>query len=623
MDETPLSNPTSGVETIAGLTEFDDVADPELASCPKPCVGVKVIDHLNSTVYVWSIAKLEQRLQKMRNLYTFIDRPEYSQHFNWADPFYESPSPGFAFIGSALIPLSPISKHISAKYTLPILARHTTSPIGYCSVEVKFISLSAPTAKANGKNGNGALLPAFSQGSESDLPTGHKLGLQLVIDSVAGLTAEDFKSIHVQVRLTSLAGPSVTSDDTFSSVPVDLNSEGALADVKLRRTVSFVLTPQIAAYLRTGFAPVEFFARVKPLYLQELERFDASREGGKTHANGQANGSVKARPGMPRKATSGRLSEKEMVSEERHDVLAFVQICELGHSGEYEPVQVRAQSALDPGAFFLRQGLQRKFLLHLSHDSGRQFPWTRVSKMELGEVRMLDPKGRIHVSKMGDPVQLKVPLKQQSMEFRNNGTSELSLWAWWDSSVHDSIFLNRATASGHRILLRLSFHVDVQSCAEPAVFAMDLAVAINGRDARPPGKLMSILGSSRVLSKASALFNVRLTPPLTKRTKELWRLDTGTKYVRGEESLEGWKPRGMSLIQDHASLVRRERRLAEVESVKVLLKHLQSPMSNGSPRERNEEQLARKALAFWQQAVADGRKVSLLCMRWLSQEMES
>lgn len=636
VDDGPLANPTSSVEAIAGLTEFDDVADAELASAPKPCIGVKVMDHLHSTAYVWSLAKLEQRLQKMRNLYNFIDRPEYSQHFNWADPFYEDPSPPYTFVGNCLIPLCPLSHQVSAKYRLPITSRHTGQEIGSCNVEVKFVSLARATLGVNGRGASqvsGASSPALSQTSAndvSDLPIGHKIGFQLSVDSVEGLSADEYERVHIQVRLSSLAGSSIAKDDVYASVPAETKAgSNKLVDVKMKRTITFVLTRDIIAHLRSGFAPVEFHAKVKDKYLIGLERFDADKEAHRSMAKspastGASNGNGQPRPTLHVKSSSaGRLSEKEMVNEERHDVLSSVQLCELDASGDYKPVAVRAQSALDPGAFFLRQGLQRKLVLHLSHDSGRQFPWTKVSKLELGQVRLLDPKGKIHVSTLGDAVQLKVPSKQQSVSYNANGTSQLTLWAWWDSSVHDSIFLNRATASGHRVLLRLGFWIDVDSCSEPAHFEMDIAVAINARDAKPPGKLMSLIESaasgSRTLSKASAIFAVRLVPPMTKTTRELWRLDTAAKYVRGEESLRGsWRPRGVSLVHDHAKLLRREKRRAEVEGVRALLQarpplsiSAPSPSKNGTGL-REDSRVVERALAFWQAAYEDSKVPSVL-----------
>ncbi|PWZ01286.1 kinesin-3 motor protein [Testicularia cyperi] len=644
VDDFPLAVPTSGIESIAGLTEFDDVADPELAACAKPCMGIKVLDYVHKTSYVWSVPKFEQRLQKMRNLYSFIDKPEYSQHFNWADPFYESPSPAFAFVGSTLVPLTPLSRRISTRYRLPIHDRHTGLQIGSCSVQLKFVSLAPPTVR-NGSSlstqattsstgtsprlsGNGfASSSSALDGGDADLPAGQKLGFQIVVDSLSGLSADEFASVHLQVKLSSFAGSTVGKDEFFTSVPVDLAADDSLAEVRLRRTISFVLTPESIAWLREGFAPVELYAKVRSAYLVALERHDNERESTEAasqsfqplHNTDEADGTLKdsmRRSGRESFATlKERLSENHMVTEERHHILASVQICELDSSGEYRPVSVKAQSALDPGSFFLRQGLQRKLMLSLSHDSGRQFKWSRVTRVELDNVRLLDNRGRVHGSKASDAVQLKIPSKQHSVEFLHNGTSCMALWAWWDSSVHDSLYLNRTTASGHRVLVRLSFDVEVDSCASPVPFSMDIAVSVNPRDAKPPGRLMTFIESatsgSKTLTKTSAIFSVRLVPPMTKKTAELWRLDTAKKYVRGQEALRGWKARGVSLVHDHAKLEREGRRRAEVEGVRALLQ-ARPPLSlsiNGAAEDRAHRptDLLERALLLWQRAVRDAQ----------------
>ncbi|KAK0547296.1 hypothetical protein OC846_003155 [Tilletia horrida] len=651
VDKEPLTNPTSGVEAIAGLSDVEDVADAELAKAPKPCVAVKVIDHAHNSVYVWSLAKLDQRLQKMRNLYAFIDRPEYSQHFNWADPFYEDPSPSFTFIGAALAPLNPVSRQVTSKFRSPIICRHTGVRLGSCSVEIKFVSAASPSSNStvpdpnitptatptkpnggvtagparkgmNGKAPAGRLnasakhSPAPSITSVpvtvSELTPGMKIGMQLTISDVKGLPKDQFKLIHIQIRLSSIAGPDSALTDVLTSSPVDMASDTALSEIKMKRTVSFVLTDHSIDYMRSSYLPIEFHAKVLPPYLSRLEMHDSVAElGDSAVANGAANGS---KPKLLRGETSGRLAETEMVSQEQHEILASVQLCELNASGQYEPVQVRAQSALDPGAFYLRQGLQRKLVLQLSHDSGRAFKWTKVSKVQFGDIRLLDPKGRVHASPAADPIALPLSNKQQTIDFHTNGTSELTLWAWWDSSIHDDIFLNRPTASGQRVLVRLTFSVDVESCAKPVEFAMDVAVTVNTRDARPPGRLLSLIDSAangtRTLSKTTALFSVKLTPPLTKRTNELWRLDTGDKYVRGEEALEGWRPRGVGLVKEHLRSSRKQALRAEVDGVRALLKHnpplaLQNGSQGGG--QRDEEALLMKSVAFWRQAVEDGK----------------
>ncbi len=635
VDGFPLAVPASGVEAIAGLTEFDDVSDPDLAACAKPCMGIKVLDYVHSTCYVWSMPKFEQRLQKMRNLYTFVDKPEYSRHFNWSDPFYEAPHPTYAFVASTLVPLNPLSRQISTKYRLPLHDRHTGAQIGSCSVSLKFVSLAPVPVGGRGASltapsgssprGPGSPTPSSSThgGAATELPVGQKLGFQILVDSVSGISRDEFASIHLQVKLSSFAGNALGKDEIYPSVPVDLVSEDSIAEVRLRRTLSFVLTPESIEWLCNGSAPIELYAKVTPQYLVALEQHDNARESQDQQANGFAplhaiNAAEEAATGLTRtglKTMSNtmkeRLSENEMRGEERHHILASVQICELDASGEYLPVPVRAQSALDPGSFFLRQGLQRKLVLRLAHDSGKQFMWSKLTKIELGDVRLLDARGRVHGGKSSDTIQLKAPAKEQTLEFPENGTSELGLWAWWDSSVHDSLNLNRTTASGHRVLVRLSFEVEVERCASPVSFSMDLAVSINARDAKPPGRLWGYIESAtsgaRTLSKTSAIFSVKLVPPMTKKTADLWRLDTAKKYVRGQEALKGWKARGVSLVSDHEELVRKEKRRAEVEGVRATLKAHPPTATMADGREEASVELLERAVGLWQRAVRDAK----------------
>jgi kinesin family protein 1 len=618
VDEGELANPTSNLEAIVGLSEFDDVADTQLAHAPKPSVCVKVIDHKHKTVYLWSIGKLEQRLQKMRNLYGFIDRPEYGQHFNWSDPFYEDASNPFSFVGNALIPLTPLYRMVSATYAdVPIFSRHTHAKIGACNVELRFVNVTTSSGQVGDGQGSGS-------NTNAELCVGQKLGFQLSVSTCRGLSRAEFEQVHIQIHTSAIAGEKNTEVLTSAACASD-------KDLKLRKTVAIVLDSSSIERLRGGYLPIEFFAKVNDAHMKGLEKYDADREAhrsigqspreeAKIYQNG--NGDIE-RPELTVKSTSsGRLSEKEMVLEERHDILASVQICELSSAGTYKPVQVRSTSSLDPGAFYLRQGLQRKIVVQLRHESGQQFPWSSVTNLMLNNVRMLDNKGKMHTS-TGEDITLNVPLKQQTLAFHGNGTTDLEAWAWWDSSMHDSIFLNRTTAANNRILLRLTCKIAVESCIEPVSLTMDIAVAIHGRDAKPPGKLYTMFESatlgSRVLMKSANVFAIRLTPPMTKKSQELWRLDTATKYVRGQEALEGiWKPRGVSLIHEYERFVTTERRAAEVRGVRALL-DVNPPLSllsEGSVRGLQKDVEHQRALLLrsveaWQ-ALVERSKASVL-----------
>ena len=192
-------------------------------------------------------------------------------------------------------------------------------------------------------------------------------------------------------------------------------------------------------------------------------------------------------------------------------------------------------------------------------------------------------------------------MKEQVVEWKPDGSSLLTTQALWDSSVHDSILLNKVTAAHNRVLIQLEWFVDVETCSDPVRFSMDAAVSIQSRDARPPSRFFSFIGSSKILPKMSTVFSVKLSPPLTRSPQELWRLDTSEKYVRGEETLGAWKPRGISVVEDYEKLVTMERRSADVQAIRVLL----NAMGSRAPSQSDSliwkaDDLVKKSLELWQ-----------------------
>jgi len=54
-------------------------------------------------------------------------------------------------------------------------------------------------------------------------------------------------------------------------------------------------------------------------------------------------------------------------------------------------------------------------------------------------------------------------------------------------------------------------------------------------------------------------------------------MNTQNNYVKGEEGLTNWTPRGISLIRDHIAAKRRKERLAEIESAQKLFNRITYP----------------------------------------------
>lgn len=597
-----LANPNSGIDSIGRLDSFGDVSDPRLASALQPSVAVKVLDKKHCAIYTWSLDRLEQQLQRMRNLTTYIDRPSFTHHFSSDEPFYDLPPPQFSFIGSALVSLAPLSRQLSWTTIAPVFCRYTSEAFGSCRVDIKISNVTQMSSRSV----NGSARPAPTS---SLLSPGSKINFFLTVDSIRGLSVHDFASLHLQLRLSSFVGPSSANDEVFTSSVLDME-RSSLSELKFRRVFSFVVSSKVIAHLRRGYAPIEFFAAIKPMYLERLERWDEMRE-------------LRCcpRPPSPQNQNHSpspsvqwmRRPEIDFVVEQSHDVAARIQVRELGADGEYIPVHVISQGSSDTGAFFLHQGLQRRIVLELSSDSGHQLPWTDVTKVRIGNVRLIDPKGRIHDSTSKAMVTLPL-LAEQVVEFRPDGTGWLTAQALWDSSVHDSLLLNRVTTSPYRVVLQVIWSVGIESCSEPVQFSADIAVTMQTRDARPPGRFSTFLSSGKVVSGFSAIFKIRLSPPLTRSPRDLWRLDTSEKYVHGEDVLSSWKPRGVSAVEDYDRLMSMEKRAADVQAVRAVLAASSSVRRSATisgSSVRDPDTLLRKTIALWQKrvdyrAVGDG-----------------
>jgi kinesin family protein 1 len=370
----------------------------------------------------------------------------------------------------------------------------------------------------------------------------------------------------------------------------------SLSGLKFRRAFTIVTTSKVLNHLRQGYAPIEFFASLKPTYLERMERWDELREQKQSAQSGSTSLFCQSSPAV---LPPMRRPENDFVVEQTHDVVAWLQVCELALDGTYVPVPVISHGTHDPGVFSLHQGLQRRIVLSLSSNSGLQLPWLEFTKVVIGNVRLLDAKGRVHDSSSYSMTTLPL-LKEQNVKFKPDGTSVLDCSALWDSSVHDSPLLNRVTSPNHRIMLQLSWSVAVDTCSEPIRFTMDMAISMQTRDAGPPSKILYFFGSNKILSKTSTLFNVRLFPQLTRSAKDLWRVDTSEKYVRGEEVLGLWKPRGISVVEDYTRLITTERRAADVQAIRVIL--ATSPPKPIPPDTLawRADDLLRKALQLWQ-----------------------
>lgn len=486
--------PVSALEGISTLAELEDVSDSGLSMASAPFVAVKTLDKRSNSIYVWSIERLQQRVQQMHRIRSLMDKPAYSQHFSLEDPFYHSTPPTFTFIGTAAFPLAPLAKRTLLLSSVRIFSRHTGQQLGSCAIRVKPLTTTSAA----------------------------ELSCEITIDSVTGLDEKDFSSITCQLRLSSFTGQASQAEDVFAAPTAEIEANGKTR-LRLRKTLKIACNAEILSHLASGTCTIEYFASCKPAFLLKCEKWDETKEE-----------KAPLRPWQVSRAdsdldanTTGRRAETELLTDQLYDCKAMISVQELSGTGLYLPVQLIANGPLDPGVFHCHQGLQRRLQITLSHGSGRQWLWKSIRNLRVGNIRLLDPKGHVLDSTESTSIHLPLAAKQAAnIDYRSDGTTVLSLAVGWDSSAHNSMFLNRTTAANHRVLFELSWELQVHAVADLVRFSIDIGIAMQGRDTKSPSKLMSLFTSQKTTTQASRYFQVRLSAAMTNKPGDLWRLNT-------------------------------------------------------------------------------------------------
>ncbi|XP_032887362.1 kinesin-like protein KIF1A isoform X4 [Amblyraja radiata] len=286
----------------------------------------------------------------------------------------------------------------------------------------------------------------------------------------------------------------------------------------------------------------------------------------------------------------------------KYDLLVFFEICELEATGEYIPAVVDHRGGMPcHGTFLLHQGIQRRITVTIVHETGSDIHWKEVRELVVGRIRntpesddsIIDPNilslniltaGHTHPS-LEDRQFLDSDMPRTFYRFE----------AGWDSSMHNSLLLNRVTPYGEKIYMTLSAYLEMKDCTQPAVITKDFCMVFYTRDARLPASrsIRNLFGSGTLKASESnrvtGVYELSLcrvadavSPGMQRRRRRV--LDTSVAYVRGEENLAGWRPRSDSLILDHQWELEKLSLLQEVEKTRhylLLREKLETTLRSG------------------------------------------
>lgn len=145
----------------------------------------------------------------------------------------------------------------------------------------------------------------------------------------------------------------------------------------------------------------------------------------------------------------------------KYDLMVWLEVCELGPTGEYIPVAVDHEDETPcRGTFMLHQGIQRRIRITLIHESDPDVVWKEIRELVVGRVRS-DPEIPEGFDDDEDDSILSLSLFPGEYLQPLNERTVFRFEAAWDTSLHNSDLLNRVTPSGEHVFLTLSAYVDV------------------------------------------------------------------------------------------------------------------------------------------------------------------
>ncbi|NXL57154.1 KIF1B protein, partial [Chordeiles acutipennis] len=366
-------------------------------------------------------------------------------------------------------------------------------------------------------------------------------------------------------------------DEAFSTEPLKNNGRGTPLGFYHVQNIAVEVTESFVEYIKTKPIVFEVFGHYQqhPLHLQGQDLNSPPQPSRRYFP-----------PPMPlskpvpatKLNTMSKPSLGQSVS--KYDLLVWFEISELEPTGEYIPAIVDHTGGLPcQGTFLLHQGIQRRITVTIIHEKGNELHWKDVRELVVGRIRN---KAEVDEAAVDAILSLNIISAKYLKSSHSSNRTFYRFEAVWDSSLHNSLLLNRVTPYGEKIYMTLSAYLELDHCIQPAVITKDVCMVFYSRDAKisPPRSLRNLFGSGYSKSpdsnRVTGIYELSLckmadtgSPGMQRRRRKV--LDTSVAYVRGEENLAGWRPRGDSLILEHQWELEKLELLHEVEKTRHFL----------------------------------------------------
>ncbi|XP_047435188.1 kinesin-like protein KIF1B isoform X24 [Mugil cephalus] len=604
---------------------------------PRTVVAVEVQDLKNGATHYWSLEKLKQRLDQMREMYdragemASTHQEDCEGSLTGNDPFYDR-FHWFKLVGRAFVYLSNLLYPVPLVHRVAIVTEKGEVR-GFLRVGVQAIAADEEAPDyGSGVRQSGTAKISFDdeyfkkndfpstvmtrsgmsleelrivegQGQSSevitpseelnrindmDLKLGNMAETKLG-DGLAGqLEVGSIFTFRVTVLQASGIPPEYADifcqfnflhrhDEAFSTEPLKNTGKGSPLGFYHVQNISVEVTESFIEYIKNKPIVFEVFGHYQqhPLHLHGQDLISPPTPSRKYYP-------IPMPLSKPVPATKLNTITKSNLGQcvSKYDLLVWFEISELEPTGEYIPAVVDHSGGLPcHGTYLLHQGIQRRITVTLIHEKGSELHWKDVRELVVGRIRN---KAEVDDGAADAVLSLNIISAKNIKSSHNTNRTFYRFEAVWDSSLHNSLLLNRVTPYGEKIYMTLSAYLELDHCIQPAIITKDICMVFYSRDAKisPPRSLKNLFGSGYSktpdCNRVTGIYELSLckmsdtgSPGMQRRRRKV--LDTSVAYVRGEENLAGWRPRGDSLILEHQWELEKMEQLHEVEKTRHLL----------------------------------------------------
>uniref|UniRef100_A0A8C6M7C1 plus-end-directed kinesin ATPase n=1 Tax=Nothobranchius furzeri TaxID=105023 RepID=A0A8C6M7C1_NOTFU len=599
---------------------------------PQTIVAVEVQDQKNGATHFWTLEKLRQRLDLMREMYDrAAELPssaveDFDHSLTGGDPFYDR-FPWFRLVGRAFVYLSNLLYPVPLVHRVAIVSEKGEVK-GFLRVAVQAISADEEAPDyGSGVRQSGTAKISFednqfekfqseschdglshSNTSQEELRIvegeGQNVEMGISVDEVNNNTCEGEglspeKSLsHLKVgstftfRVTVLQASSISAeyadifcqfnfihrhDEAFSTEPLKNTGRGPPLGFYHVQNITVEVTKSFLEYIKTQPIVFEVFGHYQkqpfpPLCKDLISPLRPSRR--------QFPRIMPLSKPVPATKLSTLTRSTAGPCHVKYDLMVFFEICELEANGDYIPAVVDHRGGMPcHGTFLLHQGIQRRIRVTIAHEAGNDIEWKEVKELVIGRIRNTPEADETII----DPNILSLNILSSGYIWpKHDDKTFYRFEAAWDSSMHNSLLLNRVTPYAEKIYITLSTYLEMENCTQPTVITKDFCMVFYSRDTKlPASRSIRNFFSTGCLrpsesNRVTGVYEITLchvadngSPGMQRRRRRV--LDTSVAYVRGEENLAGWRPRSDSLILDHQWELEKLSLLQEVEKTRHYL----------------------------------------------------